>query len=187
MKFAIGAVLVLAVMVAPAASRAAEVRPVLVAGYDTGGDDVEAVTFNSGQNDSIKANEGLYLGGGVSVLNDAGNLEFLGSLSAKYQWIHASNSDITWTRFPLDALVFYRMQSFRLGGGVTYVLHPRLKGSGDASDINTAYQNAVGAVLQGDYLLGRVSLGVRYTVLDYKAAGGTVKSNGLGVSFGIAF
>jgi len=78
MKFAIGAVLVLAVMVAPAASRAAEVRPVLVAGYDTGGDDVEAVTFNSGQNDSIKANEGLYLGGGVSVLNDAGNLEFLG-------------------------------------------------------------------------------------------------------------
>jgi len=74
-----------------------------------------------------------------------------------------------------------------LGGGVTYVLHPRLKGSGDASDINTAYQNALGAVLQGDYLLGRVSLGVRYTVLDYKAAGGTVKSNGLGVSFGIAF
>lgn len=172
---------------APAAARAAETRPVLVAGYDTGGDDIKDVAFTSGQSDSIEANEGFYLGGGVSVLNGAGNVEFLGSLSSKYQRIHASNGDITWTRFPLDALVFYRMRSLRLGGGVSYVLHPRLKGSGDASSINTAFPNALGAVLQGDYLLGRVSLGVRYTVLDYKSAGGTVKSNGLGVSFGIAF
>jgi len=187
MKFAIGTFLVLAVMVAPAASRAAEVRPVLVAGYDTGGDEIKAVTFQSGENDSIRANEGFYLGGGVSVLGDRRNVEFLGTLSLKYQRIHASNADITWSRVPLDALVFYRMQSFRLGGGLTYVLHPRLKGSGDESGIDTAFPNALGAVLQADYLLGRVSLGVRYTVLDYKSGGGTVESNGLGVSFGIVF
>jgi hypothetical protein len=176
-----------ALTAAAGTAHAAEVRPVIVAGYDTGGDQIKAVTFQSGENDSIRANEGLYLGGGVSVLNDAGNVEFLGSLSLKYQRIHASNADITWTRIPLDALVFYRMQSFRLGGGLTYVLHPRLKGSGDASSTDTAFPNALGAVLQGDYLLGRVSLGVRYTVLDYKSGGSTVKSNGLGVSFGIAF
>lgn len=172
---------------APAAAHAAAVRPAVVAGYDTGGDEIVAVNFTSGETDSIRANEGLYLGGGVSVLNDAGNLEFLGTLSVKYQAIHASNGDVTWIRFPLEALLFYRVRSFRLGGGPTYVMRPRLKGTGDASGIDTAFDNALGAVLQGDYLLGRVALGLRYTILDYKAGGNTVRSNGVGVSFGFAF
>jgi hypothetical protein len=172
---------------APAGVRAAEVRPVLVAGYDTGGDDVQAVTFGGGTQDSIKANEGLYFGGGVSLLNGARNVEFLGTLSYKYQAIHASNGDITWTRFPLDALLFYRRQSFRAGGGATYVVRPRLKGSGEVSDIDTAFGNALGAVLQADYLTGGLALGLRYTILEYKGGGTTVKSNGLGASFGFTF
>ena len=172
---------------APAGTWAAEARPVLVAGYDTGGDDIQKVTFGGGTPDSIRANEGLYLGGGVSLLSGAGNVEFLGTLSYKYQAIHASNGDITWTRFPLDALLFYRWRSFRAGGGATYVIRPRLKGSGEVSDIDTAFGDALGAVLQADYLMGRVSLGLRYTILEYKAGGTTVKSNGVGASFGYTF
>jgi hypothetical protein len=172
---------------APAALRAAEARPVLVAGYDTGGDDVQKVTFGGGTQDSIKANEGLYLGGGVSVLNGAGNVEFLGTLSYKYQAVHASNGDITWTRFPLDALLFYRWQSFRAGGGATYAIRPRLKGSGDVSYIDTAFGDALGAVLQADYLIGGLALGLRYTILEYKGGGTTVRSNGVGASFGFTF
>ena len=176
-----------ALAVAAASARAAEVKPAFVAGYDTGGDEVVAVTFSSGKTDSIRANEGLYLGGGVSILNGARNVEFLGTLSVKYQGLHASNGDLTWIRFPLDALVFYRLQSFRLGGGLTYVIHPRLKGSGEVSNINETLNNAPGVVLQGDYLMGRVSLGLRYTLLDYRVGGNTVKSNGLGASFGFTF
>ena len=177
----------LASVAAPALSRAAETRPVLVAGYDAGGDSIQPVTFSDGKTDSIRANEGLYLGGGASVLNDARNLEFLGSLSVKYQRIHASNADITWIRFPLDALLFYRRQSFRLGGGLTYVIHPELKGSGDASSIDTRFGNALGAVLQADYLMGPVALGLRATIVDYKSGGSTVNGNGVGVSFGFTF
>jgi hypothetical protein len=172
---------------APAGVRAAEARPVFVAGYDTGGDDILKVTFGSGTADSIGANEGLYLGGGVSLLNGARNVEFLGTLSYKYQAIHASNGDITWTRFPLDALLFYRWQSFRAGGGATYVLRPRLKGSGDASNIYTAFGAALGAVLQADYLVGGVAFGLRYTILEYQEGGTTVKSNGVGATFGFTF
>jgi hypothetical protein len=168
-------------------AQAAEVKPAFVAGYDTGGDEVVAVPFSSGETDSIRANEGLYLGGGISVLSDARNVEFLGTLSVKYQGLHASNGDLSWIRFPLDALVFYRMQSFRLGGGLSYVIHPRLKGSGEASNVDARPSNAPGVVLQGDYLMGRVSLGLRYTLLDYKLGGNTVKSNGLGASFGFTF
>ena len=172
---------------APAASHAAEVRPAFTAGYDTGGDKIVNVTFTSGKTDFIRANEGLYAGGGVSVLNDSKDIEFLGTLSVKYQGLHADNGDVTWIRYPLDALLFYRMQSFRLGGGLTFVINPRLKGSGAASNINTTLDDAAGVLLQADYLMGRVNLGLRATLLDYKAGGSTVKGSGLGVSFGFTF
>jgi len=176
-----------ALAAAPVALHAAEVRPAFVAGYDAGGDKIVNVTFTSGKTDSIRANEGLYAGGGVSVLNDSKDIEFLGTLSVKYQGLHADNGDVTWIRYPLDALFFYRMQSFRLGGGLTYVINPRLKGSGAASNINTTLDNAAGVVLQADYLMGKVNLGLRATLLDFKSGGNTIKSNGVGVTFGFTF
>lgn len=181
------ALLALLALAAPAAANAAEARPVVVAGYDTGGGDIQNVTFGGGTTDTIKANEGLYLGGGVSLLNGARNVEFLGTLSYKYQAIHANNGDITWTRFPVDALLFYRRQSFRAGGGATYVIRPRLKGSGEVSYIDAGFDNALGAVLQADYLMGGLALGLRYTMLEYKGGGTTVKSNGVGASLGFTF
>ena len=92
-----------------------------------------------------------------------------------------------WTRFPLDALVFYRWPSFRLGGGLSYAIHPRLKGSGAASDIDATLDNALGAVVQGDYLVEGFALGLRATLLDYKFGGNTIRSSGVGVSFGFTF
>jgi hypothetical protein len=179
--------LLASIALAPAYSYAAEVRPLVVAGYDSGGDRIVNLTFTTGKGDSIRANEGLYVGGGLSVLNDARNLEFQGTLSVKYQGLHADNGSVRWTEVPLDALVFYRRQSFRLGGGMTYVMNPRAKGSDAASNIDMTFDNALGAVLQGDYLVEQVSLGLRYTLIDYKFGGTTVKGSGLGVSFGFAF
>lgn len=171
----------------PAVSHAAEVRPALVAGYDTGGDKIVNVTFTNGQTDSIRANEGLYLGAGVSVLNDDKDLEFLGTVNYKFTSIHASNGDIDWTRIPLDALLFYRMESFRVGAGLTYVMSPKLSGSGVAGGVNTKVDDALGFLVQADYLLGKVALGLRYTALDFKAGGNTVKSSGAGITFGFTF
>jgi len=176
-----------ALAAAPVLSHAAETRPVLVAGYDAGGNNVVNVTYTNGNTDSIRANEGVYAGGGVSVLNDARNIEFLGTLSVKYLGLHASNGDVTWLSYPLDALFFYRRQSFRLGGGLTYAIKPRVKGTGDASYIDMKFDDAVGVVLQVDYLLESVNLGLRYTILDYKGGGNTIKGNGVGVSFGFTF
>ena len=159
----------------------------VVAGYDAGGDRIVNLSFTNGKGDSIRANEGVYVGGGLSVLNGARTVEFQGTLSVKYQGLHADNGGVSWTEFPLDALVFYRRQSFRLGGGVTYVMNPRAKGTDAASNIDMTFDNALGAVLQGDYLVEQVSLGLRYTLIDYKLGGSTVKGSGVGVSFGFAF
>jgi hypothetical protein len=166
---------------------AADLRGAFVAGYDTGGDKIVTVTFTNGETDSLRANEGFYVGGGISVLNDSKDIEFQGTLSIKYSSISANNGDVSFTRYPLDLLAFYRTQNFRVGGGLTYVISPKVSGSGAAGNINATLDNAAGVVVQGDYLLGRVAIGLRYTGLDYKVAGTTVKSNGVGVTFGFTF
>jgi len=176
-----------ALAAAPALADAADARFAIVAGYDAGGDKIVNINYSNGKTDSIRANEGLRLGAGVSLLNEAGNVEFLGTASVKYLYLHADNANLTWMSFPLDALVFYRRQSFRLGGGLTYAMNPQILGSGAAASVEMKLDNELGAVLQGDYLVGPISLGLRYTMLEYKLSGSTVKSNGLGISFGFTF
>lgn len=176
---------------APVGSLAQEIRPVLKLGYDFGGDTLATAVFSDGSTKSIKANEGLFMGIGASILNDAGNLEGELSVSYKFQTIDANNGSLQFTLFPLDALVFYRQYQFRVGGGLTYHVSPQVEGSGAASGLNVKYKNALGAILQGDYLFGRtVAVGLRYTMLEYEAtsgAGGTVRSDGLGLVFTTRF
>lgn len=176
------------------ASGAAEIRPLFKAGYDFGGDTLVTVVFTDGSTHSIKSNDGLYLGGGISILNEARNIETEVSLSFKFDTISADNGDVDWTRFPLDVLVFYRMPKLRVGGGATYHINPKLDGSGAASNVDLKFDNALGLILQADYFVMEtktltMSLGVRYTALEYKVKGGSASadSNGLGVTFGIRF
>ncbi len=173
---------------APLGSHAVEVRPVLKGGVDFGGETIATATFTNGSTKSIKANDGAYIGGGASILLDSKDIEIETTLSIKYTSIDASNGDITWTRFPLEVLAFYRMPKFRLGGGLTYHLSPKLKASGAAGNFSVTVDDAAGAVLQGDYFLTpKFTLGGRYTILEYKANGNPAKSNGVGITFGFIF
>jgi len=171
---------------APAVSHAVDIRPMLKAGFDFGGDTLITVIFTDGSTKSISANEGLYFGGGVSILSDSKDIETEVSLSYKFTGINASNGTVDWTRFPLEALVFYRFPQFRVGGGLTYHLSPKLSGSGVVSG-SAKFDDSAGFVLQADYLLQKITVGLRYTSLDYKVGGASVKSNGAGITFGISF
>jgi len=176
------------VAVVPVASLAADVRPVFRAGYDTGGDTIVTAIFTNGSTKSIKANEGLYLGGGASWLSDSKDIETELTANVKYTSITAGNGDITWTRIPLEGLVFYRAPKFRVGGGLTYHLSPKLSGSGVAGGLNVNVDDALGVVLQGDWLITqKMSVGLRYTNLSYKANGVKANSDGVGVTFGMRF
>jgi hypothetical protein len=173
---------------APLRSHAVDVRPVIKGGVDFGGETIASATFSNGSTETIKANEGFYVGGGASILLDSKDVEIETTLSIKYDSINASNGDITWTRFPLEVLAFYRMPKFRLGGGLTYHMSPKLKASGAAGNFNVKVDDAAGAVLQGDYFLTpKFTLGGRYTILEYKANGIPAKSNGVGITFGFIF
>src|SRR5712691_1221874 len=177
------ALALVAAAVVPVASHAVDVRPMLKAGFDFGGDKLITVIFADGSTKSINANEGLYFGGGVSILSDSKDIETEVSLSYKTTGINASNGSVDWTRFPLEVLVFYRLPQFRLGGGLTYHLSPKLSGSGPAGNISTKFDDSAGFVLQADYLLQKITFGLRYTSLQYKVGGASAKSDGVGITF----
>jgi len=196
-------VLVIAACV-PAISNAAEVRPIIKAGFGLGGDTVVTVGVNGSSGSStrsIKANQGVFVGGGASILTDSKELE------ARFRFRTSSTSSPRRTAIsigtvlPLDALVFYRMPNVRLGGGLTYHLSPTLSGSGAASGLNAKYDDALGFVLQGDYVLkNRFNFGLRYTSVEYKRTSfqtnplivattpaANPKTNGLGFVFSMSF
>jgi len=174
------------------AAHATDVRPMIKAAADFGGDTLVTVVFTDGSRESIKANELLSLGAGVSIVNQAGDIEAEVSLSYKFALISASNGDVTFSRWPIDALVFYRLPELRLGGGLTYHINPKLSGSGVASGLDASFDDALGLLLQADYrVTPKINLGIRYTSLDYKlhvgGATATARSNGVGVVFSASF
>jgi hypothetical protein len=171
------------------ALHAAEVRPLFKGGFDFGGDTIVTAVFVGGETESIKANEGFYIGGGVSILNATRDIEMELSIAYKWALIDAENGDIDWTRVPLEALVFYRFPNVRLGGGLTLHLDPKLRGSGVVGGLSVDFDDALGVVLQADYLFGdKVSIGVRYTNIKYDAPGGaSATGDGIGITAGLRF
>src|SRR5437899_10860716 len=93
-------VLVIAACV-PAISNAAEVRPIIKAGFGLGGDTVVTVGVNGSSGSStrsIKANQGVFVGGGASILTDSKELEAEISISYKFYIIAAQNGHLDWNR-----------------------------------------------------------------------------------------
>jgi hypothetical protein len=176
---------------ASTAPQAADIRPVLRMAAEFGGDTIVNATFTDGSTQKVRAHQGVALGGGASWVNDAKDIEVEVTVSYKFAMIDASNGDIEWTRVPLDGLVFYRWDKFRLGGGLTYHMNPKLEGSGVVGGLNVKFDNALGAIVQADWrITDQFNLGVRYTKLEYEAkapASGTAKSDGFGVTLGYRF
>jgi len=173
---------------AAAPSYAADVRPVVILGFDFGGDNLATAQFTNGSSESIHAGELFYLGGGVSVLNDSKDIEVQVTLSYKNDSINASNGSIDWTRYPLDGLLFYRFPKVRVGGGFTYHLSPKLSGSGVANNVNGSFDDSLGYVVEADYLVTRkLTVGGRYTSVKYKIGGTSIDGSAIGVTAGFRF
>lgn len=157
-------------------------------GYDAGGDTLATPQFTNGDTGSVKANEGLFFGGGVALVSDANNIETELSVSYKIGGTFAENGNIKFTTLPLEALVFNRWSHVRAGGGLTYHTSPRLKvsGAGAGFAANTKYNSALGLVLQVDYrIMEKMNIGVRFTKIEYDQENSTRSFDGntIGVVF----
>jgi hypothetical protein len=172
-------------------THAADLRPLLKAGFDLGGDTLVTAVFTNGDSETVKANEGFYIGGGAAIIDAARNMEYHFSLAYKVAFVDASNGDIEWTRFALEALAFYRFPRVRVGGGLAYHISPRVDVSGVPGGMDVRFKDALGAVLQADWrITEKIAAGLRYTILEYDAKGafsGSAKSNGFGLTFSMNF
>lgn len=167
---------------------ASDLRTLIKAGYDFGGDTLQNVQFQDGTTESIKANDGFYVGGGVAFIPDIANFETQLTVAWKYTGVTASNGNVTFTRFPIEALVFYDGDFFRIGGGLTYHLNPKLKRTGVVAGGGIDFSSRLGAIAQADYrLTDNVSVGVRYTAITYTGAGRDVRGDGFGVAISGTF
>ena len=176
---------------AAAGAQAAEIRPLIKAGAEFGGDTMATVTFDDGDTQKIRGNAGVYLGGGAAIIDAARNMEYHLTVAYKFYFVDADNGDVEWTRVPLEALAFYRFERVRLGGGLTYHVNPRIEGSGFATPLDIKFKDALGVVLQVDWRATEgLGLGVRYTFIEYEATGnfrGNAKGNGFGITASYTF
>src|SRR5688500_16161222 len=104
-------------------------------GLEHGGDKVLEFEYEDGSTPDVTAGGGLLLsvGGGAQVARFAkGALDAQVTAGLKWRTIPAANNqDANWLRFPLEALLFYRLPSgVRLGAGATVHLANALESSG---------------------------------------------------------
>lgn len=176
------AVLLAAAFVSTNAFAVDSAKFLLRVGLDVGGDKLVHVIYTDGSTADIRAGNGLSVAAGGSFpLTD--NLELDATVGYEFSMIMASNGDITWSYFPVDLVALYKVGRFALGGGVTEHINPSISGSGIASTVSTSYDNAVGSIVEADYMIDQsIYLGLRATNINYKTSGYTSSGNSVGLT-----
>jgi hypothetical protein len=170
--------------------------PVLSIGGDFGGDTLFR-NSQSGQNlDAGKG--GLFSGGIILGYSEYAPhiIELQTTIGYKYSRISADGDSISWSRVPLEALLFYRNTDyyFRFGGGISYQFKNSLKTNFQTSDgfqtATTPVADALGYILEADFVLGKSSrgaVGIRYTGIRYHNGEGNVDGHSVGIVGSYAF
>ncbi len=167
------------------------VRGFVGIGLTGGGDKLATVQWSNGDSTNIRAGGQLDLRAGVDVRLGDSPLSLQASLGWFMQRAGGSNGSVTFERFPLELTGQWRLsEAFRLGGGVRRIGDAKLRGRGAASNLGTTtFTGKVGAVVEGEWLFGRVyGLALRYVSEEYEAPNGE-KADGshVGVRFSVYF
>lgn len=161
-------------------------------GVDFGGDELLKATRNDGNTTTIAAGQLAALAVGFVYEPRQQPFALEGTVGAKLDAAHASNGDITFTRFPIELIASVAHQGARLGVGVT--VHTEINLSCNVSNIcsgSVDFDDAFGAIIQLAYnFRGHTArggeIGARYTSIEYHATGARTGTPPIdGSSFGI--
>lgn len=139
--------------------------------YADGGDTLADVSLVDEEGDT--SSDTVTAGGGPSFA--LGLVQPFGesfSLQAAYGYkeeaVRADNGSSSFKRMTLDLLAFWRAGNWRLGGGYTQEMSPRLHVKYDSTD--TDFDDANGTVFELGYYLGDSAvLALRRTLIEYDA------------------
>ena len=163
-------------------------RGAIRVGGDYGGEKVLQFEYEDGSTPDVIAGGGLLFtaGGALGVFSrGAHSVDAQVNLGVKYRTIpEASNQDVSWLRFPLEALMFYRTPvGIRLGAGTTVHLGNVMKASGSVLNSRVEFENKPGFLLQAEYVRKNIAFDLRYTALEYELSSGgsgTVDASSIG-------
>lgn len=192
---------------------AGRISPVVDVGVGFGGDRLGEATSGA-TTESVRAGQFMYFAvGSTFPLMSDGDYELQATLGYFYDSVNANHGQLSFIRYPIEALVFKSITpKWRAGGGPTYHFNPERKCSMSQCDAHTVkFKNALGVVMEADYVLGEgglvsrtqgadgahsntVWLGLRYTVVNYKtteadgiAANGSARGNAFAALLGVNF
>ena len=178
---------------AAAANAQSPVRGVFRVGLENGGEKVLQFEYSDGTTPDVPAGGGLLITGGLagSMFERGGHaLDAQVSAGLKYRTIPpATNQDVTWLRFPVEGMLFYRTPvGLRFGAGAAVHLHNVMAASGAVVNDRVSFRNKPGMLLQTEYVRRNWAFDLRYTAMTYEVeSGGTgdvgASSFGVGASF----
>ncbi|MEQ9286856.1 MAG: hypothetical protein RIG77_08115 [Cyclobacteriaceae bacterium] len=149
-----------------------------------GGDAIAEVYFTNGDDQSVKAGQGLSIGvGGEFTVPKLEKLKFRGWVGYKYLTTQANNANITLTRVPIHLTANWMItDDIRIGTGLAMQTGVKFKADGLGDDIN--FNSASGPMFE----LAWRWIGLRYTLMEYKDDSGEIyNANAIGVSLSFAF
>lgn len=153
-------------------------------GVEYGGDEILQIFFTNGEDQTMRAGQGVYIAvGGELQFSGVKQLMLRSSIGIRYNTTAADNANIRLTRFPIHLTPFWKINDdFRLGVGVTTHLNPSLKGDGFVPDV--AFKSTVGPRIEFGYKW----IALTYTVIRYKdELGESFSANSIGASVSLTF
>lgn len=180
----------LAASAVQAADNGAPLRFLVGGGVTYGGDALLNVETGDRDNKDLKAG-GLGQGYAGFEYRISDTLSFQNTVGYHVNYTKADGGKIRFTRIPIDLLAVYAIApNMRIGAGAQLVARPQLKGTGWASGLDQKYDNAVGLVVEGEYLFTpHMGLKLRYVKEEFKPDNGGAKVDGshAGVLFSYYF
>ena len=143
-------------------------------GVEYGGDEILQVFFTNGEDQTMRAGQGGYIGfGGQLEFSSIKKLMLRTTIGIKYNTTAADNANIRLTRYPLSLTPFWKINDdIRLGIGITTHLSPRLRGDGFIPDIS--YDSTIGTRFEFGYKW----IALTYTAIRYENEAGEFFSAG---------
>ena len=147
---------------------------------ESGGETVVGITTTEGDSEKLKAGGFVHLELGYlgRLLGSDPSWETEGTAGYKSDKVKFKNGDMSFTRFTLNLMQYYRLGSIlRVGAGLTYHLKgnakadiPQISVSGDAD-----FDNSLGFMVAADYTISELlNVGVRFTWIDYELSDNSI-------------
>lgn len=175
----------------PAGPVSASLHLVLPIGFQVGGDTLLKLTYTDGSTQDIDAGSAVLLaaGGLLDVGDETHALQIQATIGYNYTGAEASNGSVTWQRWPVELLTFYeyRPAHLRIGGGLQYQFGVSLGASGTRGSASVDFDNALGKVVQAEWLMTYLSVYARYTLIHYSLNGSSEHLSGNAFGFGLSF